>query len=68
MYSVWNRANPVCHIEDLKGANVLVDNSGVCKLADFGSAKRIQTLIEGDQMHSIKGNDCVLYALACDHG
>ena len=33
---------------DIKGANVLVDNTGVCKLADFGTAKRISGLVESD--------------------
>jgi serine/threonine protein kinase len=30
---------------DLKGANILVDRNGVCKLADFGSAK---FMLKGD--------------------
>lgn len=42
---------------DIKGANVLVDNSGVCKLADFGTAKRISSIVESElrYMPSIRG-------------
>ncbi len=42
---------------DIKGGNVLVDENGVCKLADFGTAKRISALIEGESkcLPSIKG-------------
>ncbi len=42
---------------DIKGANVLVDNNGVCKLTDFGTAKRISSLVESENKHlpSIKG-------------
>ena len=40
---------------DIKGANVLVDNKGNCKLADFGSSKRISELYENDAHVSLKG-------------
>jgi len=42
---------------DIKGANVLVDNDGTCKLADFGTAKRISAIVDGETkyMPSIRG-------------
>ena len=42
---------------DIKGANVLVDNSGVCKLADFGTAKRISSIVDGESKYlpSLRG-------------
>lgn len=30
---------------DIKGGNVLVDGNGVCKLADFGSSKKLSSLV-----------------------
>lgn len=40
---------------DIKGANVLVDNNGVCKLADFGSAKKLCGFYENEKYQSLSG-------------
>ena len=33
----------------------MVDNNGICKLADFGSAKRICGIYENERYHSLSG-------------
>ena len=35
--------NGIMH-RDIKGANILVDNTGLVKLADFGASKKIESL------------------------
>lgn len=40
---------------DIKAANVLVNVEGVCKLADFGTAKEV---LKKDKSNSLKGTPC----------
>lgn len=47
-------ANNVIH-RDLKGANILVDRDGLCKVSDFGGAKVVVDEIEFKQQNSFKG-------------
>lgn len=46
--------NRIIH-RDIKGANVLVGNDGICKLADFGSAKNLIHIEDRSQVKSLKG-------------
>lgn len=47
--------NKVVICLDIKGANILVDRDGLCKLSDFGGAKVIVDEIEFKQQNSFKG-------------
>eukprot|EP01083_Nonionella_stella_P068185 180826_1 len=40
---------------DIKGGNILVDNSGVCKLADFGASRRLSDTTIERPTHSLHG-------------
>lgn len=48
-------AHRIVH-RDIKGANVLVDHQGVCKLADFGASRKIADILGGsNDARSLKG-------------
>ncbi|KAL3648939.1 Mitogen-activated protein kinase kinase kinase npk1 [Castilleja foliolosa] len=46
--------NKIMH-RDIKGANILVDNKGCIKLADFGASKKVEALATINGAKSMKG-------------
>ena len=52
---------------DIKGANILVDNAGKVKLADFGASKKIESLVTVGEETCNKVGVCVAHlpALQC---
>lgn len=42
-------------ILDIKGANILVDKEGICKLTDFGGSKMLVEEIDNNKQKSFKG-------------
>ncbi|KZV37965.1 hypothetical protein F511_28590 [Dorcoceras hygrometricum] len=46
--------NKIVH-RDIKGANILVDNKGCIKLADFGASKKVEALATVTGFKSMKG-------------
>ncbi|KAL1548587.1 Mitogen-activated protein kinase kinase kinase npk1 [Salvia divinorum] len=46
--------NKIMH-RDIKGANILVDNKGCIKLADFGASKKVEALATMTNAKSMKG-------------
>ena len=44
--------NKIMH-RDIKGANILVDHTGLVKVADFGASKKIEDLVTMGARHSL---------------
>lgn len=51
---------------DIKGANILVDTTGLVKVADFGASKQIEDLVTmGEHIFNATRHDLTAMHLAC---
>lgn len=56
--------NGIIH-RDIKGANILVDNTGLVKLADFGASKKIEDLVTIGEFDLLKSSHSSPVHLSC---